>query len=231
MDVSSLTMVSEISSSQATAIAEGKLDPSTMKRFNELPSFSSQRKPIAVNKLSKWTSIQPLKRVSKQEATPDNCFTIVSSQKTGTKRITVIEKEPKSNLELFSNLNKLISPLKNDILSKADVIPAKRSLKVPDNNPFKRRKETVQSEVIEVEDLELVCMEVDSCKTKCITGQHSGVTEVEDLEILCITPSQKSVESKSVKKIGEKKMVRSGKKVESIPENKKNTILNFFSRV
>ncbi|KVI04561.1 hypothetical protein Ccrd_017121, partial [Cynara cardunculus var. scolymus] len=210
-------MISEMSSSQATAIAEGQLDPSTMKGFKEFPSSNGQVKPTAFIKPS--NAIQPSSRLLKQETTPTSCFTIVSIQKTGTKRITgkfliqlcmmsidirltmlliivmevltVMEQEPafektkhKADLEEWrslsnpSNLEKLISPLKNNILSKVGGIPAKRSSKVPDNNPFKRRKETV------------------AVKDDC-----SVVTEIEDLETLGITPSsQKSVESKPVKK-------------------------------
>ncbi|KAI3682171.1 hypothetical protein L2E82_50105 [Cichorium intybus] len=111
----------EISSSQATAIAQGRLDPSTMKAFNAQISESLPIQP-------------PSNRDLKQETTTDSCFTIVSSQKTGIKRITVMEQEMKP---------------------------------------------------------------------------------------------KKSVDSKSVNKIGDKKRVRSEKKVES----KYNTILNFFSRV
>ena len=82
-------MISEISSSQATAIAEGQLDPSTMKRFNEFLSSNGQLKS------SEWSSrkeatnaIQPSNLLLKKETTPTCCFTIVSTQKTGTKRIT-----------------------------------------------------------------------------------------------------------------------------------------------
>ncbi|XP_024990590.1 exonuclease 1 [Cynara cardunculus var. scolymus] len=233
----------EMSSSQATAIAEGQLDPSTMKGFKEFPSSNGQVKPTAFIKPS--NAIQPSSRLLKQETTPTSCFTIVSIQKTGTKRITVMEQEPafektkhKADLEEWrslsnpSNLEKLISPLKNNILSKVGGIPAKRSSKVPDNNPFKRRKETVAvkddcvneqlSEVTEVEELELIC--ISPATQRSIAEQQSVVTEIEDLETLGITPSsQKSVESKPVKK----KKVTSKKKVES----KKNSILNFFSRV
>ncbi|KAI3690238.1 hypothetical protein L2E82_48216 [Cichorium intybus] len=86
-----------------------------------------------------------------EETTTDGCFTIVSSQKTRIKRITVMEQEmkPKVNVEEWrylsgtSRLKKLISPINNSIPSRDDAIPAKRSSTIPDNNPFKRRKETL----------------------------------------------------------------------------------------
>ncbi|KAI3735613.1 hypothetical protein L6452_15120 [Arctium lappa] len=245
----------EISSSQATAIAEGQLDPSTMKGFDEFSSSNGQAKVVALNKPTEWLSrkeatnaIQPSNRLLKQETAATSCFTIVSTQKTGTKRITVMEQEPafektqhKANLEEWKslsdicNLEKLISPLKNNIRSRVGGITAKRSSQVPDNNPFKRRKESVAvkddcvneqlSKVTEDEELELICISP--------AEQQSVVTEIEDFETLGgITPSsQKSVESKPVNKTREKKRIRSEKIVESNPESKKNTILNFFSRV
>lgn len=95
----------------------------------------------------------------------------------------------------------------------------KEVLKVPDNNPFRKRKvEEIQPD------------EMDS-----VTELVSEVTEVESLEVICTIPeSQKSVESKPVKSI-ELKRVTKEKKVKrsncQSSENKKNTILNFFSRV
>lgn len=95
----------------------------------------------------------------------------------------------------------------------------KEVLKVPNNNPFRKRK---------VEEIEPD--EMDS-----VTEPVSEVTEVESLEVICTIPeSQKSVESKPVKRIElkrstkEKKVKRSNHQTS---ENKKNTILNFFSRV
>ncbi|CAI9295459.1 unnamed protein product [Lactuca saligna] len=209
----------EMSSFQATAIAQGRLDPSTMKPFNA--------------QLTKPSESLPHNLSFKQEIsqTNTNCFTIVSSQKTKIKRISVMEQEtkPKVNVEerrylSDSSLKILISPLKKNILSGDDAIPAKRSSTIPDNNPFKRRKKTVvvnkeqSSEVTQVEVLR-------STGVDFVSEQESGVTDVDDLEILCITPgSQKSVDSKTVNiiGIGEKKRVTSEKKA---------TILNFFCRV
>nr|GEV69359.1 exonuclease 1 [Tanacetum cinerariifolium] len=254
----------KIGSSQATEIAEGQLDPSTMKRFNELPSSNTQRKPMVFKKPSQQLPIHPPNRILKQERTTDSCFTLVSSQKTGTKRITVIEQElafekvkPKAILEELRCLSdtsyrkKFVSPLNHTTNnSRNNGIPAKRSSSmVPDNNPFKRRKETVVmtehvteqlSQVTEGDDLEVICispstqtsMEVETGNTECVTEQHSGVTEGNHWETSCITPdSQKSVNSKSVNQNRDKKRVTGGNKVKSVPQSKKNTILNFFSRV
>ncbi|XP_076922345.1 exonuclease 1 [Bidens hawaiensis] len=195
----------ELSSSQASAIAEGLLDPCTMKAFNKLLVCDDQlKKPTAVN------NAVP-NRILKKETTTEGCFTIVSSCKTGTKKIAVVNKtKPDSSFELLSNLKQLISPLNDNSVNIVDrTIPAKRSSVVPNSNPFKRLKQTVV---------------IDDC-----ASEYSEVTEVEHLEM---TPdSQKSVESKFVNKTGVKKMVTSGKKVESKSESNKNTILNFFSRV
>nr|XP_043627349.1 exonuclease 1 [Erigeron canadensis] len=224
----------EISSSQATAIALGQLDPSTMKGFiSEFSSCSSYQKPTAVSRPSESLSSQHSKRASKkQQTSTESCFTIVSSQNTATKRKpqASTDQKPKLKIDHYSNLEKLISPSEDNILSSVDTIPAKISSKAPDNNPFKIQKQT------KAEDLEVICisptqtsMEVE---TKYFTEEQSGVTEVDDVQIICVTPdSQKSVESKSVKKTGDKKRVRSGKIVEDIAESKKGSILNFFSRV
>ncbi|KAI3517903.1 hypothetical protein L1887_17124 [Cichorium endivia] len=144
--------------------------------------------------------IQPSSnRGLKQKTTTDGCFTIVSSQKTGIKRITVMEQEmePKVNVEEWrclsgtSSLKKLISPLNNSIPSRDDAIPAKRSSTIPDNNPFMRRKKHLWF--------------TRNNNLQSITGEELGVTEFEDLELLCIIPdSQKSVDSESVNKIGDK---------------------------
>lgn len=95
----------------------------------------------------------------------------------------------------------------------------KEVLKVPDNNPFRKRK----LEEIEPDEMDSV--------TKVV----SEVTEVESLEVICTIPeSQKSVESKPVKRIELKRVTKENKVKRSnslTSENKKNTILNFFSRV
>ncbi|KAI3773994.1 hypothetical protein L1987_48535 [Smallanthus sonchifolius] len=192
----------ELSSSQASAIAQGELDPCTSLYNGQL------KKPIAVNNTSeRLSSTQPPNRILKQETTTEGCLTIVSSHKTGTKRITVMDKtKPKSSLEQLSNLKQLISPLNHSIPSRIQPdISAKRSSLVPDNNPFKRLRQTQKETIVMNES----------------ATEHSEVKQVEDLET---TPgSQKSVEPKTVMK----KRVSSGKKI----EGNKNTILNFFSRV
>ncbi|GKE71821.1 exonuclease 1, partial [Tanacetum coccineum] len=165
--------------------------------------------------------------------------------------------KPKAILEELRCLSdtsyrkKFVSPFIHTINnSRNNGIPAKRSASmVPDNNPFKRRKETAVmtehvteqlSQVTEGDDLEVICispatqtsMEVETGNTKCFTEQHSGVTEGNDWETSCITPdSQKSVNSKSVNQNRDKKRVTGGNKVKNVPQSKKNTILNFFSRV
>ncbi|KAK1406764.1 hypothetical protein QVD17_38372 [Tagetes erecta] len=143
----------ELSSSQASAIAEGELDPCTMKWFNAVPSCNNQlKKPITVNNPSKWlSSTEPPSQILKQE---EGCFTIVSSHKTGTKKITLMEKsKPMFNLEQLSDLKQLTTSSK--VSSKVE---RKRSSMVPNNNPFKKQKTTVTNEcaidVIQVDDSE-----------------------------------------------------------------------------
>ncbi|XP_071717457.1 exonuclease 1 [Rutidosis leptorrhynchoides] len=211
----------DMPSSQATAIAKGQLDPSTMKAFDELPSSNGQRKSTAVNKPPESLSVQP-KRKLKQQKTTESCFTFVTSQKPKNKRITVMEKETKPNfIDKYPELEKLISSVNDDMPSILDTIPPKRSSMVPDNNPFKRRKQT------QVEDLEVICNSqptnaINEVETKSSSEQRSGVTDLDKF-----TPdSQKSVESKPIKNIRNQK---SGKKAESISAKKKNSILNYFS--
>ncbi|KAK9063086.1 hypothetical protein SSX86_016956 [Deinandra increscens subsp. villosa] len=218
----------DLSASQASAIAKGELDPSTMKEF---PSCNGQlKKRIAVNNPSEYlSSTEPPHRILKQETAIEGCFTIVSSHKTGTKKVTLMDKsKPKSNLEQLSSLNQLIN---NNIQCRVDPVQKKRSsiVLVPNNNPFKRQKETLvmnepATEVTQVEDLKMTPDSPKNLESKSDGEKKRVMTQVEDLKM---TPdSPKSVESKSD---GEKKRVTSGKKVAGKSENK-NTILNFFSR-
>lgn len=103
------------------------------------------------------------------------------------------------------------------------VIPTELQ-KIPDNNPFKKRK------------LEEMKLDWNDSATESM----SVVTEVEKSETMCfISDSQQSVDSKPVVMVvkdDHTKKANSGKKAKrsnrhQSPSRKKNTILNFFPRV
>ncbi|XP_023766582.1 exonuclease 1 [Lactuca sativa] len=137
----------EMSSFQATAIAQGRLDLSTMKPFNAQLTKPSESLP---HNLSFKQGIS----VMEQETKP---------------KVNVEERRCLSD----SSLKILISPLKKNILSGDDAIPAKRSSPIPNNNPFKRQKKTLmvnkeQSSVVtQVEVLR-------STGVDCVSEQESG---------------------------------------------------------
>lgn len=171
-------MASELSSLQASAIAEGEVDPCTMKRFNAVPSCNEQlKKPITVNNPSKWlSSSKPSSQILEQE---EGCFTIVSSHKTGTKKITLMDKtKPVFNLEQLSDLKQVIN---NKVESKVE---RKRSSMVPNNNPFKRQKQKTvtmnecAAEVTQGDDSE---MTPDSQKFKTV-GEKKRVISGKKVE-------------------------------------------------
>lgn len=141
-------------------------------------------------------------------------------------------------------------------------------LKVPDNNPFKRRKfdqnhsDQIGSQVscsTQVEDLDNSAIsnstniyqevrengvsrkrkieEVTLYEVEKVSEQISVVTKEENSEVLClVSESQESVNSKASKITGGGKMKgKIGKlktnSVSKSSDTKKNSILNFFSRV
>ena len=92
-------------------------------------------------------------------------------------------------------------------------------LKIPNNNPFKRRKHNE------------ICLD----HIPSITEQISVVTDVDNSGIMCVTlESQESVDSKP-KRVADRKVSSKKEKLKrsdcKSSERKKNSILNFFSRV
>lgn len=121
-------------------------------------------------------------------------------------------------------LEKLLPLITQDKEESITVIPTELQ-KIPDNNPFKKRK------------LEEMKLDWNDSATESM----SVVTEVEKSETMCfISDSQQSVDSKPVVMVAKDdhtKKANSGKKAKrsnrqsQSPSHKKNTILNFFSRV
>ncbi|XP_070027514.1 exonuclease 1 isoform X2 [Nicotiana sylvestris] len=225
----SLTVNREILPSLATAIAQGSIDPCTMEAFDFFPNMVNHVSTANIKKICGPFSRQQ----ASAQASKDCSFLAISSSKTR-KETTVVETKQTSDeqkqcpfmddrecIEEAVALQNLLCP---SISTRKTVGKEKKSqqkevLKVPDNNPFRKRK----VEEIEPDELESV------------TEQISEVTEVESLEVVCTTPeSQRSVESKPIKRIELRKVTNERKVKRSncqSSENKKNSILNFFSRV
>ncbi|CAN4086649.1 unnamed protein product [Withania somnifera] len=219
----------EILPSLATSIAQGNVDPCTMEAFNVFPSTAKHVSTANIKKVCGPCSRQE----AITQASKDGSIFAISSSKSR-KETTVVEMKQASDEQtqfLFMDESTCLEEsvalqnmLRPSISTRKMVGEEKKSqqkdvLKVPNNNPFRKRK---------VEELEPD--EMDSG-----TELVSEVTEVESLEVICTIPeSQKSVESKPVKWI-ELKRVTKEKKVKrsncQSSENKKNSILNFFSRV
>lgn len=150
------------------------------------------------------------------------------------KRIKPVVGDKNSKEELA--LEKLITPLNVQRTNEDKTDLDYKSIKIPDNNPFKRRKvdewhsdltQSVDEEVSvisEDECEELSCETPDKLKLKSsrkrklnealseqmdnVTELISGITQEEDLVLLEQTPeSQKSVSSKTSSVIGRKRVV------------------------
>ncbi|XP_059303409.1 exonuclease 1 isoform X1 [Lycium ferocissimum] len=219
----------EILPSLATAIAQGNIDPCTMEAFNVFPSTVNHVSTANIKKICGPFSRQE----ASTQASKDSTVFAISSSKSR-KETTVVESkqalhewkqsqfmEESECLEEAVALQNMLCP---SIATRKSVGEQKKShqkevLKVPDNNPFRKRK----------------VQEIEPDEMDSVTELVSEVTEVERLEVVRTTPeSQKSVESKPVNRI-ESRRVTKEKKVKrsncQSSENKKNTILNFFSRV
>ncbi|GMP32969.1 hypothetical protein CsSME_00006494 [Camellia sinensis var. sinensis] len=205
----------EMPPSIAAAIAEGNLDPSTMEAFDHFPSSATHLNPTTKNQFPRHEATA----ISTEEC----CFSVVSSHKVRKERTAVMGQkiviEESKYLHESTVLEKLVCPLNARSTEENETAIDKIHLKVPDNNPFRKRK--------------LVEVELDQCEN--VTEQVSEVTEVENSEILCVTPeSQESVDSKPIIKTSDGKMRAKNEKLKrrncQSSENK-SSILNFFSRV
>ncbi|WOG96770.1 hypothetical protein DCAR_0416106 [Daucus carota subsp. sativus] len=235
----------DISPSMAISIAEGKLNPCTMKAFPS--SDTTYATAFQNDKLLQ----DEIKTVASQES----CFTVVSSHKSIGKRITgkFLTPEGKKYLNESLALEKLVMPFRSGSTEEITLVTEKYLPMVPDNNPFKKRKVNEHlvldddqaksfiqqdSVVTEIECLEMGNSDevvLDNVQTEGFNKQSSTITKAESLEIFCATPdSQKSVVSKPMKTTEGKKgkLVKNIKNCDGInSENTKNSILKFFSRV
>ncbi|XP_021909370.1 exonuclease 1 isoform X2 [Carica papaya] len=246
--------------SVATAIAEGKLNPTSMEAFNV-----SQPLSLAGSTKRKL----PLYPPSNQE----NSFLVFPSHKTRERDSTEsyrIKEDPvltkTKYLKEDSGFNKLISPADTHQAMEASEIPHDIQLKVPNNNPFKKRKldeirlkqtndeGEEMSVVTENSKMDVFCSppedtlkfscnnsfqnekenEIHFNQTDCVNEKISVVTEVESSDILFVNwGSQESVNSKS-RKVSSWKARGKSEKLKSICKNserRNGSILNFFSRV
>ena len=158
-------------------------------------------------------------------------------------------------------LEKLITPSSVPRTNEVKPVLNYKSIKTPDNNPFKRRKvDELPLEPTQRVDEEVSVVSEDECAllssatsdnliskssnkrklNEALTDQKdnaiehiSGVTQEEDLVLLELPPeSQKSVNSKASSAIGRKRVVGKENKGKSNSSGiPKNSILNFFSRV
>ncbi|XP_059644515.1 exonuclease 1 [Cornus florida] len=198
----------EIPHSIAAAIAEGNLDPSTMEAFDYFPSSGIHLKPTAVvQSCDQVLRIEPI-AVSTQK----NSFTVISTQKARGEKIKGREQKPNVKERKLTNeaveLEKLVSPPNIVATEENETVADKILLKVPNNNPFRKRK--ADDDEVHLDELESVVTEQQQ--------EVSVVTEVDNLE----TPkSVESVDSKPINKNGGggKKRQRIDKKLRSNCQN------------
>ncbi|KAK2648014.1 hypothetical protein Ddye_015503 [Dipteronia dyeriana] len=165
----------EIPPSVATAIAEGHLDPISMEAFNCFPNSGYHQDPVAIKTCS---------RLQRPEITivsgEETGFIVFSSRKTSEKEITVtdtlMKQDTVSNEKKYlykgAELQKLVFSLEIDETVKKTSDPGETQLKVPDNNPFKKRK------------LGEICLD----RIKSTTGEVLVVAEEEKLDLLFVNP-------------------------------------------
>ncbi|GMI75435.1 hypothetical protein like AT1G18090 [Hibiscus trionum] len=238
----------EIPPSVAAAIAEGKLDPTTMQAFD-----CDKLEPTNFQ-----TSVETADNTRQA-----SCFTVFSSHKTrekkkiGTMSMKQVAVSTESKYFQDTGLEKLAFPVRTRS-KKENAVSEETPLNVPNNNPFKKRKLEDITKLVsskgEDEKLEMSCAFQDnsqltfsenncssdrkleiSNQIESIAEQISMVTEVECIETLRIdVESQESVSSSS-----RPKRVFSGRRGQNDKLNRsnrnssepKNSILNFFSRV
>ncbi|CAI9753598.1 unnamed protein product [Fraxinus pennsylvanica] len=209
--------------SLATAVAEGNMDPSTMEAFDHIPQLRNHHHP---------TILRSTNRLLRQDATAlspqESSFTVISwvpSTRRGlTNTLEERKLKPTTEEVLHSNetlaLEKLAFPLSNEASKENKKVSNGIVLDIPNNNPFKKRK---LGEVL-----------VDQADE--VVEQAFEVTEIENSEIMYVTTeSQESVDSKPFNITQRHSSNKSEKKLKKGPsqssEPKKNSILNFFSRV
>lgn len=127
--------------------------------------------------------------------------------------------DEKKHLAEAIALQKLLSPSNAGVVEEDKKANPNEVLKVPDNNPFRKR----------------YFAEVEPDEMESVTEQVSVVTEVQSSEVFTTPDSQKSVNSMVVKKPDGNRRGKTEKKVKRSNSQssvtKKSSILNFFSRV
>lgn len=175
----------------------------------------------------------------------------------GTKSMKQVVVSTESKYFKDTGLENLAFPIKT-CPKKENMVLEETPLKIPNNNPFKKRKFDEMPELVsskgEDEKLEMSCVFPDdsqltfpdnsslsdtgkleiSSQIESIAEQISMVSEVECCETLCINMgSQESVSSKP-NRVYSKRKRDQNVKLKSSNCNRsgtKNTILNFFARV
>ncbi|KAF3641519.1 putative beta-glucosidase 44-like [Capsicum annuum] len=164
----SLTVIREILPSLATSIAQGNIDPCTMEAFNVFPSTVNHVSTANIKKISGPFSRQ---EAFTQASKDSNVFAISSmaeTKQTSDEQQQCPFMDESECLEEAVSLQNMLRPSisTGKMVGEEKNRQQKEVLKVPDNNPFRKRK----LEEIEPDEMDSV--------TKVV----SEVTEVESLE-------------------------------------------------
>ncbi|KAH7856400.1 hypothetical protein Vadar_000902 [Vaccinium darrowii] len=204
----------EIPPSIAVAIAKGNLDPTTMEAFDQVPSsrpLMGRKAMIEENYLNEATKLEklvcPLKTPSTEEnkAISDNMSLKVPQNNPFRKRkfaeVQLDELEivgGGNNFNEATELEKLVCSSKTVSTKENKEISDKIPLKVPENNPFRKRKSAeVQLDIVGEEN-----------------NYFNEATELEKLVSPLKTPSteeNKAISDKTQLKVPENNLFRKGK--------------------
>ncbi|XP_023001042.1 exonuclease 1 [Cucurbita maxima] len=219
----------------AASIAEGGLNPITMEAFDYLPSEERRQDLVQIKNNERLPRFEAAEAA--EASAKDSCFMVFvckdKERHIPDKRIKPLVDGSNSKGELA--LEKLSTPLKVQTTNEDKNVLAYKSLKIPDNNPFKRRKgDELHMDLAQSVDEEALVISEDECEEpSCgsldnllksskkrkinealpdqmdnVSEPLSGLTQEEDLVLLELTPeSQKSVSSNSSSVIGRKRVV------------------------
>ncbi|OMO83933.1 XPG/Rad2 endonuclease [Corchorus olitorius] len=189
-------IIGEIPPSVAVAIAEGNLDPINMEAFNCMPTSRKHLQPTAFETSARLQSLQ-----TADISSPESCFMVFSSHKTREKS-TMKQGTVSTERKYFpdAGLEKLAFPVKTHS-AKENVVLEDITLKVPNNNPFKRRK---------VDEMHIT-------KANDMTELVSLKGEDENSEILCVFPDNSQFTFPENISMSERKLEMS-KQIESLAE-------------
>ncbi|XP_022137457.1 exonuclease 1 [Momordica charantia] len=217
----------------AASIAEGRLNPITMEAFDYFPSNECRQDPMRIK-----NTVRLPRPEAAEVSAKESCFMVFACKDNERlipdKRIKPVVDEKNFKEELA--LEKLSTPLDVQRTNEDKNVIDYKSLKTPNNNPFKRRKDDdLQLDLTDSADEEILVISEDECEeSSCDTSDNlilesskkrklyktlsyqvdnfseykSEVTQEEDLVLLELTPeSQKSVSSKISTVIGRKRVV------------------------